>query len=51
MSCSIPASAAALQEKAGRIAESLSLGIAFHRDGKAALGTAGPARAGNHGRP
>lgn len=28
-----PASAAALQEKAERIGESLSLGIAFHRDG------------------
>lgn len=45
-----PASAAALQEKAGRIAESLSLGIAFHRDGKSALGTAGPVGASNHGR-
>lgn len=30
-------SAAALQEKAGRIAESLSLGIRFHRDREAAL--------------
>ena len=44
-----PASAAALQDKAGRIAESLSLGIAFHRDGKAALGIGGPVRAGDHG--
>lgn len=33
-----PASAAAIQEKAARIGESLSLGIAFHRDGAAALG-------------
>ena len=32
-----PKSAAALQEKAGRIAESLSLGISFHRDRDAAL--------------
>jgi hemoglobin len=31
------APAAALQEKAGRIAESLSLGIAFHRDRDGAL--------------
>ena len=31
------ASAAALQDKAERIAESLSLGIAFHRDRNAAL--------------
>src|SRR5688572_18733010 len=31
------ASAAALQDKAGRIAESLSLGIAFHRDRGSAL--------------
>jgi hemoglobin len=31
------ASAAALQDKAGRIAESLSLGIAFHRDRGAVL--------------
>ena len=30
--------AAALQEKAGRIAESLSLGIAFHRDSGHGLG-------------
>jgi hemoglobin len=30
-------SAAALQDKAGRIAESLSLGIAFHRDRNAVL--------------
>ena len=37
-----PAAAAALQEKAGRIAESLSLGIAFARDGAGAL--AGAAR-------
>lgn len=44
-----PESAAALQEKAGRIAESLSLGIAFHRDREAALGASGPAWAGNHG--
>ena len=44
-----PVSAAALQEKAGRIAESLSLGIAFHRDREAALGTAGSALAGKHG--
>jgi hemoglobin len=42
-----PASAAALQEKAGRIAESLSLGIAFHRDRDAALGS--PLRAETHG--
>src|SRR5688572_3474657 len=33
-------SAAALQDKAGRIAESLSLGIAFHRDRNAVLGHA-----------
>ena len=33
-------SAAALQDKAGRIAESLSLGIAFHRDRSAVLGHA-----------
>jgi hemoglobin len=33
-----PVSAAAIQEKAARIGESLSLGIAFHRDGAAALG-------------
>jgi hemoglobin len=32
-----PASAATLQEKAGRIAESLSLGIAFQKDPEAAL--------------
>jgi hemoglobin len=32
-----PADAAGLQDKAGRIAESLSLGIAFHRDPGAAL--------------
>ena len=32
-----PVSAAALQEKAGRIAESLSLGIAFQKDPDAAL--------------
>ena len=44
-----PQSAAALQEKAGRIAESLSLGIAFHRDREAALGTGRPALAGDHG--
>jgi hemoglobin len=35
-----PESAAALQDKAGRIAESLSLGIAFHRDRNAILGPA-----------
>ena len=34
-------SAAALQDKAGRIAESLSLGIAFHRDRDSALRNAG----------
>ena len=33
-----PDAAAALQDKAGRIAESLAMGIAFHRDGAAALG-------------
>ena len=33
-----PPSAAALQEKAGRIAESLALGIQFSRDPQAALG-------------
>jgi hemoglobin len=32
-----PEPAAALQDKAGRIAESLSLGIAFHRDPASAL--------------
>jgi len=32
-----PVSAAALQEKAARIAESLSLGIGFHRDAAKAL--------------
>lgn len=32
-----PADAAALQDKAARIAESLSLGIAFHRDPAGAL--------------
>ena len=32
-----PGPAAALQDKAGRIAESLSLGIAFHRDPASAL--------------
>ncbi len=32
-----PTSAATLQEKAGRIAESLSLGIAFQKDPEAAL--------------
>ena len=35
-----PESAAALQDKAGRIAESLALGIRFHRDGGRALLTA-----------
>ena len=44
-----PRSAAALQEKAGRIAESLSLGISFHRNREAALAPAGPAAADNHG--
>lgn len=44
-----PQSAAALQEKAGRIAESLSLGICFHRDREAALATTGPAMADNDG--
>ena len=44
-----PESAAALQEKAGRIAESLSLGISFHRDREAALATAGPDRPESHG--
>ena len=38
-----PASAAALQQKAGRIAESLALGIQFSRDPAGALGA--PARA------
>ena len=33
----VPAAAAALQDKAARIAESLSLGIAFNRDGASAL--------------
>ena len=41
-----PASAAALQDKAVRIAESLSLGIDFHRDRGAALGLGQPATAG-----
>jgi hemoglobin len=36
-----PQSAAALQEKAGRIAESLSLGIQFSRDPDRMLGAAG----------
>ena len=36
-----PASAAALQDKAARIAESLSLGIAFHRDPERMLRRAG----------
>ena len=44
-----PRSAAALQEKAGRIAESLSLGISFHRNREAALAPAAPATADNHG--
>lgn len=44
-----PVSASDLQEKARRIAESLSLGIAFHRDPEAALATAGSAGPGNHG--
>ena len=44
-----PQSAAALQEKAGRIAESLSLGISFHRDRESALATADPARPDDHG--
>ena len=44
-----PGSAAALQEKAGRIAESLSLGISFHRDREAALATVRLARVDNHG--
>lgn len=42
-------SAAALQEKAGRIAESLALGIAFNRDRAAGLTTADPDRPENHG--
>ena len=33
-----PGPAAALQEKADRIAQSLSLGIAFHRDRRLGLG-------------
>ena len=33
----VPEAAAALQEKAARIAESLSLGIAFNRDGASGL--------------
>lgn len=33
-----PRAAAAIQEKAARIGESLSMGISFHRDGVAALG-------------
>jgi hemoglobin len=37
-----PAAAAALQEKAARIAESLGLGIAFHRE-RGLLGTAADA--------
>jgi hemoglobin len=44
-----PESAAALQEKARRIAESLSLGISFHRDREAALAPTGRAIAGRHG--
>jgi hemoglobin len=41
-----PRAAAAIQEKAARIGESLSMGISFHRDGVAALGIgrAEPAR-------
>lgn len=41
-----PASAAALQDKAARIAESLSLGIDFHRCPNNALGLGQPATAG-----
>jgi hemoglobin len=42
-----PGPAAALQEKAGRIAESLAMGMMFHRDPDAALGlTRRAARAG-----
>ena len=42
-----PGPAAALQEKAGRIAESLAMGMSFHRDPEAALGlTRRAARAG-----
>lgn len=33
-----PRAASAIQEKAARIGESLSMGISFHRDGVAALG-------------
>lgn len=40
-----PVSAAALQDKAGRIAESLSLGIDFHRDRGGAFGLGQPATA------
>lgn len=36
-----PASAAAMQDKAARIAESLSLGISFHRDPERMLRSAG----------
>jgi hemoglobin len=38
-----PASAAALQDKAGRIAESLALGIQFNQDPRTALGRPGAA--------
>ena len=44
-----PQSAAALQEKAGRIAESLSLGISFHCEREAALASTGQATAEYHG--
>jgi hypothetical protein len=44
-----PESAMALQEKAARIAESLSLGISFHRDSNAVLATAAAVTANDHG--
>jgi hemoglobin len=43
-----PESALALQEKAARIAESLSLGISFHRNPGAALATAAAVAADRH---